>query len=122
MDSLFSIVNIAKTGLLAEKARAEVFSSNIANVHNSQYVMKEVNFGKLLNAIESIENNANEPGVNSNSVIDSNAIVDEKPNSIINLDHEVAGLADAELRYQTIAQAIQKKMGLMDLIIGGKNR
>jgi flagellar basal body rod protein FlgB len=117
MDNLFSIIDLAKIGLMAEKAKVEVSSYNIANIHNPQFERKEVNFEKLLMEIEIAEKS------NSDEfTIDRNSIVDDKVNGEINLDQEIARMADAELRYQAIAQSIQKKFGLMDLIIGGKNK
>ena len=120
MDNLFSVIDAARVGLMAEKAKVEVFASNIANVHNSKYTPKEVNFKKLIDAMESVENTGylDEAG----STIETELIVDLKPGATINLDDEVAGMTEAELRYQAIAQLMQKKMGLIDLLIGGKNK
>lgn len=120
MDNLFPVVDVAKIGLMAEKAKADVYSNNIANVHNSNYVARQINFRKLLGAMESVGRLGADG--ESDFVIQPDSIVDKNPGTTINLDHEVAGMAEAELRYQTIAQAIQKKFGLMDLIIGSKSR
>ena len=121
MDNLFSIIDIAKVGLMAERAKVEVSASNIANIHNPQFEAKEVNFEKLLMEMEIAERSSSDE-LSSQFTIDSNSIVDNKTGGEINLDQEVSHMTDAELRYQTIAQAIQKKFGLMDLIIGGKNK
>jgi flagellar basal body rod protein FlgB len=117
MDNLFSIIDLAKVGLMAERAKVEVSAANIANIHNPQFEAKEVNFEKLLMEMEIAERSSADE-----FTIDSNSIVDNKTGGEINLDQEVSHMTDAELRYQTIAQAIQKKFGLMDLIIGGKNK
>jgi flagellar basal-body rod protein FlgB len=121
MDNLFSIIDLAKVGLMAERAKVEVSSSNISNIHNPQFQGKEVNFEKLLTEMESAEKNTTDE-LQAQLTIDVNSIVDDKVSGEINLGQEVARMTDAELRYQTIAQTIQKKFGLMDLIIGGKNK
>ncbi len=121
MDNLFSIIDIAKIGLMAERAKVEVSGFNIANIHNPQFQGKEVNFEKLLAEMEIAERSSTDE-LKTQFTIDKNSIVDDKISGEINLDQEVARMTDAELRYQTIAQTIQKKFGLMDLVIGGKNK
>ena len=120
MDNLFSVIEVAKVGLMLEKAKVEVSTMNIASIHNPSYQAKEINFEKMIAEIDSLNNS--EDKSNSQFVIDVEAISDDKVDREINLDQEVSRLTDAELRYQTLAQVIQKKFGLMDLIIGGKNK
>lgn len=105
---------------MAEKSKVEVFANNIANIHNPQYIAKNVNFEKLLAEVD----DALQKTVISDGqlAIDSELISDDRVGKDIALDQEVARITDAELRYQAIAHAIQKKFGLMDLIIGGKSK
>lgn len=116
MENLFSIIDVSKVGLMAERTKVEVHASNIANIHNTQYQAKQINFDKLMNAFDEVNNQE------LAMTIDIQDVTDEKPSGTINLDQEVAGISASELRYQTIAQAIQRKFGLLDLVIGGKNK
>lgn len=121
MDNIFSIINLAKIGLTVEKAKAEVSSHNIANIHKSGVEAREVNFEKLLTAMQEAEKSVFADS-SSPASIDTDGFVDKKANGKVNLDQEVSRLTDAEMRYQVIAQTIQKKFGLMDLVIGGKSK
>lgn len=121
MDNIFSIINLAKNGLNVEKAKAEVSSHNIANIHKPGAEAREVNFEKLLTAMQEAEKIAFSDSSSTVS-IDTSGFVDKKADGKVNLDQEVSRLTDAEMRYQVIAQTIQKKFGLMDLAIGGKSK
>ena len=90
MESLFSIINLSKIGLDVEKIKAEVSSSNIANIHNAGVEAREINFEKLLSTMQMVERESS-----SRVTIDSDAFVEKKVNGKINLDQEVSRLTDA---------------------------
>ncbi len=116
MDNIFSIVDLGHVGLSLERLRVSVAAENIANVHNLDYVSKEINkqeFKSLLSSDAVSWDNHAEFKEEIGNVID----VDGKP---INLDGEVLNVSDAEIRYQAIAQMIQKKFGLLELSMGVK--
>jgi len=121
MENLFSVVDLGKIGLMAERAKVAVYSTNIANANNSQYVAKDINFDKLLMEIQ-IAQNGSVDDLKSQFVIDEGLIIDDSLDKNVSLDQQVTLMTDAELRYQTIALAIQKKIGLLDLVVGGKNK
>lgn len=45
----------------------------------------------------------------------------EAPGSAINLDEEVADMASANLKYQTLTESLNRHFGLMRLAITGRN-
>lgn len=45
----------------------------------------------------------------------------EAPGTAINLDEEVADMASASLRYQSLTESLNRQFGLMRLAISGKN-
>lgn len=118
MESLFSIVDIGRLGLSIEKLKVNVASENIANVNNINYTSKKINFDQLLTVLEG----SNSLDVSRPIEISDSGLAYEDPDMRTSLDQEVISLADSEVRYQVIAQSIQKKFGLMDLVIGGKGK
>lgn len=117
MFPISSVVDLGGVGLSVEQVKSHAASQNIANVNNPNYVTKSVNFNALLDVRnEALKNE----GVVTEDLQNKAAYILEQPNKKISLDEEVLNLSNAELRYQVTAQIIQKKFGIMDLVLGVK--
>lgn len=107
MNSIYSIIDSAQSGLSVESLKAYVATQNIANVNTEGYVKKAANFNSFSDAL------------NKSEITPSENLV-ELPGASISLDSEVIAMTDAGLRYQVIAEMIQKKFGLIELAYGAK--
>lgn len=116
MDNIFSIVDLGHLGLSLERLKVGVAAENIANVHNVNYLSKGVNRQEFQSLLRGEEVFRHENGL-TEADIERVIQVDGKS---INLDSEVLSVTDAEIRYQAIAQMIQKKFGLLELSMGVK--
>ncbi|GGY84952.1 hypothetical protein GCM10011613_32540 [Cellvibrio zantedeschiae] len=113
MTSIYSIIDSAQYGLSVESVKAYVATQNIANANSHGYVAKSAHFDSLVKA---------DLGSSGTSTLDdeiSEHVVDATAKKI-SLDSEVVAASDAGLRYQVIADVIQKKFGLLELVYGGK--
>lgn len=117
MDGIFSIVDLAHLGLSIEKLKVGVAAENIANVHNVNYSQKVVNGEEFQSLLQSDSVFRQDGGLLKEDI---NSAVYSNNHSSINLDDEVLSVTNAELRYQAIAQMIQKKFGLIELSMGVK--
>lgn len=118
MESLFSIIDIGRLGLSIEKFKVNVASENIANVNNASYISKKINFDQLLAFLD----DASSQDMSRPIEIPESSLVSDNSDVRTSLDQEVISLTDSEVRYQVVAQSIQKQFGLMDLVIGGKGK
>lgn len=117
MLPISSLVDLGGVGLSVEQIKSYAASQNIANVNNSSYVAKGVNFNSLLQVCDEAAKNE---GLAAEDLQDKSAYIFDQPNKKISLDEEVLNLSNAELRYQVTSQIIQKKFGIMDLVLGVK--
>jgi len=118
MDGIFSVVDLAHLGLSLEKLNVGVAAANIANVHNATYSPKIINkleFQSLLEGDLPLQHEGA-----SLSAGDIDVLITSEEGVAINLDNEVLSVTNAEMRYQAIAQMIQKKFGILELSMGVK--
>lgn len=115
MSSVYSVIDAAQYGLSVENVKAYVASQNIANVNTPGYIAKTVDANELYSpdGSQSFQDLLGEAG-------DLSSQIKEAPGKKISLDTEVVAASDAGLRYQVIAQIIQKKFGMLDLVYGAK--
>lgn len=117
MTSIYSIIDSAQYGLSVESIKAYVATQNIANVNTPGYVAKATNFNSLFKANIS-EHLGSQETITLDDEISEHIM--DAPGKTISLDSEVVAASDAGLRYQVMADIIQKKFGLLDLVYGGK--
>lgn len=115
MDNIYSVIDLAKLGLDIEKLKVKVAAENIANVSNPTYIRQDVDFEKIISAVNAVRSG----DVVDSDALDSMRMPDKMAGNIVNLDQEVLNITDSEMRFKVIAQAVQKKIGLFELAMNG---
>lgn len=121
MDNIYSVLELARVALNAERLQVSVAAENIANVNNAGYIPKSVNKTSFADLLANMK-----AGDQSTIYLDPTNelgnLVEENPAKRIHLDKEVFEITNSEMRYQAIAQMIKSKFGLIELVIGGKGK
>jgi len=112
MIEISQLIDSGSRALSAEQIKLYAATQNIANVNNPSYVYQAANFKSIMDIGGDTSN--------LNGVFNSADYMESQRGEKVSLDKEVLHLTDSELRYQVIAQVIQRKFGMMDLVIGGK--
>lgn len=122
-DTTFRTLDLA---LGAAGKRQEVLANNLANVNTPGYKRLDVNFdGELTKALEEMRNGADkqdvlaklQPSVSQ----DPNAVAMRADGNSVDVDQEMAYLAENNIRYNALVQLSQKKLeGLKYVISDGR--
>lgn len=120
-DSTYRVVGLA---LGATGKRHEVLSNNLANVNTPGYKRLDVNFeGQLQQAVDAIrrgEDSSALAGLKPTVQTDAGVTVRADGNSV-DVDQEMAFLAENNIRYNALVQIAGKKIdGLKYVISEGK--
>lgn len=113
MSDIGQIIEAGRIGLAIEQLRAAAAATNISGSSSSKV---EANFQLLLDQLaEDVRSGS--PIANAKydqDILESHVV--EVPSSKIDLDVEARRLADAEQRYQVIAELMTKRMAIKQTI------
>jgi len=111
IDATGSAIQAALDGLAA---RQRVIADNVANVETPGYIAGQVSFEDSLRA-------AIADGDPSSTAVSTTATTDpvNQNGNNVSIDNQVVSLTDTDLRYQTMAAAMNEKFGLLKTAIGG---
>lgn len=115
MENIYSVIDMGKLGLDIERLKVKVSAENIANVNNSAYTRQAIDFEKILTAFDDVASGSSIDG----DSLEAMSISRQSSGGAINLDREVVDITNAEMRYKSIAQIVQKKFGLLELAMNG---
>lgn len=120
-DATFKSIDAA---LGAAGKRQEVLANNLANVNTPGYKRLDVNFdgalSKALQDIRSGDENALDALSNLKPQVqqDSSAIAVRSDGNSVDVDQEMAFLAENNIRYNALVQLSQKKLEVLKYAIG----
>ncbi len=115
-----------RLGISMARLRAEVASTNIANVDVPGYRAQRLDFGQ---AIGLLHQAADDPGTSSDSLASitpshlraTEHVADADDGVSVNLDGEVAELETASVDYQSLTTVLSRRFALMQLAMAGRN-
>lgn len=125
-DVTFDALNLA---LGAASKRHEVLSNNISNVNTPNYKRQDVSFeGQLADALDAA-NSASGGGAQSDSLDGVGySVTTEGGTSMridgnnVDIDHEMAQLAENNVRYNALVQMASKKLDTLKYVISDGRR
>lgn len=115
-----------RMGITMARVRAEVASTNIANVDVPGYRAQRADFGQAAGLLRQA---ADQPSMESDRlelmapdvIRQSVHLVEPNPNAPVNLDGEVAELETANVDFQTLSTLMSRRFALMQLAMAGRN-
>lgn len=126
------VMKVLETGLDASSMRQKVLSNNIANVDTPDFKRSDVNFQQVLGEalgepgtnlplkVTSPQHIQGVPGsVQSGVVTDENTTLRNDGNNV-NIDQEMANVAENSLYYNSVTQSVTNQLGLLRMAIDGK--
>jgi flagellar basal-body rod protein FlgB len=134
MDISDKTLNALTTALNFREMRQELISSNIANANTPGFKAKKLDFEEALaraldvdgqmkmNTHDERHHNVGNGGFNNlepEIYDDPNGVVSENGNTV-DVEAEMAKMAENKLMYDTIVQLMNKKMGLMKYAINSE--
>lgn len=130
MTSDISAFGLMDTALKASELRQQVYANNIANIATPGYKRQDVNFESMLQQVMSTQASSNSGTTLSPSVwnalskiqpqvvTDTSTIVNNNGNNV-DVNAEMAKLAENQLRYNGIVQDLQLRLQRMQTAITG---
>lgn len=115
-----------RMGITMARVRAEVASTNIANVDVPGYRAQRADFGQAAGLLRqaadlpSMESDRLE-AMTPDAIRQSVHLVEPDPNAPVNLDGEVAELETANVDFQTLSTLMSRRFALMQLAMAGRN-
>ena len=131
MNDIFSdsAMNMAQRALDGLSYRKDVIAQNVANVDTPGYLAKEVDFEttlkRTLEGNSSIEQKKTREGhmsIDDISQTDFYSVKNRPGGSLrndgndVDIDQELVDMTETELKYQTLTQAISKKLSILKSI------
>ena len=119
--------DLLQKSLDVRTSRQKILSSNIANAETPDYVSKDLPFQKILE--QSVENSSSirlqkthpmhfpEPAAPSGGLVLDTEIESEPVGEEVNIDQEMAKLAENNLMFQAGIQALMKKLEALKFTI-----
>jgi flagellar basal-body rod protein FlgB len=115
-----------RMGITMARVRAEVASTNIANVDVPGSHAQRADFGQATGLLREA---ADQPSMESDRleamtpdvIRQSVHLVEPNPNAPVNLDGEVAELETANVDFQTLSTLMSRRFALMQLAMAGRN-
>ena len=116
---MFTSINIASTGMAAERLRSDVISNNIANDSTPNYKRQDVQFESILQAAlatggDNLDEMVNKVNMNLDD-LDSYIYTDRSSLSYrldgnnVDIDQEEAYLAENQIRYQALVDLMTQE-------------
>lgn len=125
------ILTTLEKGLDASSLRQKVLSNNVANVDTPNFKRSDVDFQAVLGSVVgedggNLSLKVTEPqhllgtasGVQKSIAIDQSSIRNDGNN--VDIDREMANVAENGLYYNSVTQAITSQLGLLRMVIQGK--
>ncbi|AFQ45725.1 flagellar basal body rod protein FlgB [Desulfosporosinus meridiei] len=126
------VLNVLQTGLDASSLRQQVLSNNVANIDTPNFKRSDVNFQMALGAALGEESSVLQMKQTSpkhlssiSAEIDALGIVTDRTTSLrndgnnVDIDREMANVAENGLYYNSLTRAISSQLGLMRMVIKG---
>ena len=121
-DTSFKALDAA---LGAAGKRQQVLANNLANVNTPGYKREDVKFdgvlAKALDAAKSGDTTALD-GLSAQVSTDSSAVAMRADGNSVDVDQEMAYVAENNIRYNALVQLAQKKLDTMKYVISGGSR
>jgi flagellar basal-body rod protein FlgB len=124
-DTTYDALNLA---LGAAGKRHEVLSNNIANVNTPGYKRQDVSFeASLAEALDGADGRSRGVGSNAldgveHSVVTNSSTSMRLDGNNVDIDHEMAQLAENNVRYNALVQLASKKLSAMRYVISDGRR
>ncbi|KGK90379.1 flagellar basal-body rod protein FlgB [Desulfosporosinus sp. HMP52] len=126
------VLNVLQTGLDASSLRQQVLSNNVANIDTPNFKRSDVNFQLALGAALGEESPVLQMKQTSpkhlssiSAEIDALGIVTDRTTSLrndgnnVDIDREMANVAENGLYYNSLTRAISSQLGLMRMVLKG---
>jgi flagellar basal-body rod protein FlgB len=118
-DTSFKTINAA---LGAAGKRQEVLSNNLANVNTPGYKREDVKFDGVLStalAAAKAGDSSQLDSLRPEVTTDSAAVAVRADGNSVDVDQEMAYVAENNIRYNALVQLAQKKMSTLKYVISG---
>lgn len=112
-----------KQTLQSYELQYKAISANIANLNNPSYQRVKTDFQELLTSrLDHSGLKATEPGhIQSNSSNPAGRLVVDKENPDVDMSHEMADLAENQIRYEFVSRALRQYYSGLSASILGRN-
>lgn len=114
------------SALGAAGMRQQVLANNLSNVNTPGFKRSDIKFdGVLAAALDAAESASNNPaGINAlqPSVTVDNASTMRADGNNVDIDSEMANLAENNVRYNALIQMTAKQMNMLEYVISGGSR
>lgn len=119
-------------GLDASSLRQKVLSDNVANVDTPNFKRSDVDFGKILGSVIGEDGGdiplkvtmpqhiSGTPNTGQKAVITDQSSTFRNDGNNVDIDREMANVAENGLYYNSVTQAITSQLGLLRMAIQGK--
>lgn len=119
-------------GLDASSLRQKVLSDNVANVDTPNFKRSDVDFGKILSSVVGEEGGdlplkvtmpqhiSVTPNAAQKAVVTDQSSIFRNDGNNVDIDREMANVAENGLYYNSVTQAITSQLGLLRMAIQGK--
>jgi flagellar basal-body rod protein FlgB len=106
----------------ASGMRQQAISNNIANVNTPGYKRKDVEFDGMLRAALESGDTAELKGLNPEVKTDNNAVAMRADGNSVDIDQEMAYLAENNVRYNALVQMATAKIKTLEYVISEGRR
>lgn len=120
MENISSVIEMGRIALDFESFRVAVAAENISNINVPGAPYKTVESGNFLQVLDSLMKDTRL--ASSPSAWSADGSVKENYAIHTSLDSEVFNISASEQRYQTIAQAIKVKLGILEIAQTGRGK
>lgn len=116
---------LVKLALDASVMRHQVLAGNIANANSKAYAAKRLDFQQIL-AQAGIDANSIENDSGKRDLLEvikqnlSNSVIEEGSEKGVQLDMEMAKIAENTLRYQALLSGLSKRGSIIKMAISGR--
>lgn len=121
-----------ETGLDASSLRQKVLSNNVANVDTPDFKRSDVDFQQILGEalgdpganlplkVTAPQHIQSSPGGTQSAVVTDGSTTLRNDGNNVDIDREMANVAENGLYYNSVTQALTNQLGLLRMVIQGK--
>ncbi|HVJ49568.1 flagellar basal body rod protein FlgB [Desulfitobacterium sp.] len=126
------MLSVLETGLDASSMRQKVLSNNVANVDTPNFKRSDVNFQQVLGEalgepgtdlplkVTTPQHIQGVTGSNQSGVVTDGSTTLRNDGNNVDIDREMANVAENGLYYNSVTQAVTSQLGLLRMVIQGK--
>ena len=126
------MLKVMESGLDASSLKQKVLSNNVANADTPNFKRSDVDFQQVLGEalgepgtnlllkVTSPQHIQSVPGAAQSAVVTDNSTSFRNDGNNVDIDREMANVAENGLYYNSMTQALTNQLGLLRMVIQGK--